>query len=383
MSLNRKIWCELKIVTEKLKESRGEEEISQVILETVNKFCNKKFLDLPNDFSNAFKKFQRYEGILYTLPYYRDHFIHMFNVFYLGYLIINGWWNNKLPFVDSTDEISKSNIIKRWFISSIQHDLAYPVEMAQHWVPLFTKNVLNLDVEIWSNFDWSPILLAKETTYHIEKLTENFTLPLEGNCSPEGIYQSQISFKEWFYQQLFKNHDHGVLSSLNLLNYAWQKAEIDYVFLAALDVALHNYWNNRNNTIGQLSFELYPITFLLTYCDTVQEWGRANEVSKKGLHRLIDPLIKFKKLDITQNYTAVLLMYNIEERCKNARKDWYSLDDTKRRRIIEECEAKIINTIDCHVRPLHLAWKQGSTGYSFRIKAINEKEKEFCDIPII
>ena len=84
ISLNEKIWVELKRISEKLESSRGEEEISQCILEGVRKFCKDEFLNLPIRFSNVFSRFQRHEGILYTLPYYRDHFIHMFHVFYLG-----------------------------------------------------------------------------------------------------------------------------------------------------------------------------------------------------------------------------------------------------------------------------------------------------------
>lgn len=381
ISLNGRIWIELREISEKLKNSRGEEEISQCILEGVRRFC--KVLNLPIRFSNAFSKFQRHEGILYTLPYYRDHFIHMFHVFYLGYLILNGWWNSKASFLEGEDEERKNVILKTWFIASIQHDIAYPIEMAEFWVPRFPKDALDLDVEIRSYFDWSPILLVGENTSHIEKMTENFLYPSKSTANGDEIRRKEFAFKKWFNEQLLEKHDHGALGSLSMLNFGWSKTDLECAYGAALSVLLHNYWKNRDETIGQLPFSSYPLAFLLTYCDTIQEWGRAQTDSLNELHRLVDPSTKFGIVEVDSQHTAVVLSYNIKERCQKIVEDWSRLDEPTQKRWRDRQEDDIRTSIDKHVSPLRLAWGPGITSHRFEIKAQDENGKKFYTIPII
>jgi len=380
-SLNRKIWKELKDIFEKLKGSRGEEEINQCILRGVMNLC--KILELPPRFSNVFGKFQKHEGILYTLPYYRDHFIHMFHVFCLGYFILNKWWINEVPFFGSEDNDRKNEVLKTWFIASIQHDIAYPVERAEIWVPRFPKDALDLDIEILSYFDWSPILVTGESALHIEKMTENFLYPLNTTSNEDEIYRKKIAFKNWFNKQLLEKHDHGALGSLSILNFGWRESELECVYNAALIVLLHNYSINRDVTIGELTFKSYPLAFLLTYCDTVQEWGRTQTEPLNGLHRLFDTSTKFERLDVTRQYTTVTLSYNIEERCRKRVKSWSRLDKSEQKKERDQEEDAIRTSIHKDVQLVCLAWQLGNLTHRFDIKTQDENEKEFCSIRII
>ncbi|MDD4976904.1 MAG: GAF domain-containing protein [Bacteriovorax sp.] len=381
ITLNGTIWNELNEISEKLNNSRGEDEISQCILDGVKKLC--KVLDLPVHFSDIFSKFQIHENILYKLPYYRDHFIHMFHVFYLGYLILNGWWNRGVSFLDSKDEKIKSVILKKWFITSIQHDIAYPVEMAERWVPRFPKDALDLDVEILTNFDWSPILLAGENTLNVENMTERFLCPLKSTTDNDEIFRKEIAFKKWFIEKLLKKHDHGALGSLSLLSFGWSKDDLECALSAALNVLLHNYWKNPNNTIGQLAFGHYPLAFLLTYCDAVQEWGRPQVDPFNDLQKLVDPSTKFGILEVDLKHTAVVLSYNIEERCQKIVEDWSKLDETKKNTQRDQQKHDIRISIDKYIRPICLAWEFGGSSHKFEIKAQDENGETFCTISII
>jgi GAF domain-containing protein len=311
-SLNGQIWIELERISTILKSSRGEEEISKSILDEVGKLCD--ILNLPQKFSKIFCNFQKNEAILYKLPYYRDHFVHSFHVFYLGYLILNGWWNNKVPFIKGDSEAAKDRVLRTWFMASILHDIAYPIEMTERWVPSFPKKVLGLDMEIRASFDWTPLLLKEENITHIEKITQNFLDPL--NIAPDERFIKNIAFKNWFINQLLKVHDHGALSSLALLGLECSKDGVNCDYDAALIVLLHNYLKKQDSTIGALSLNSYPLAFLLAYCDSAQEWGRTQAPPFEELERLLDHSIKFGSLKIDSKQTAIVLSYNIEERCK-------------------------------------------------------------------
>ena len=379
-SLNKNIWDELYLMSERLKNSRGDEEISQCILDGVEKLSGNEFFDLPERFSNVFSKFQKHEGILYNLPYYRDHFLHMFHVFYLGYLILNGWWNKKVSFFENLDE---NTVLKIWFIASIQHDIAYPVEKTESWVPSFPKEALDLDVEIRSMFDWSPIILVGENGLYIEKITERFITPLKNNLNNEEIFLKQVAFRNWLNEQILEKHDHGVLSSLSILNFGWREEDLEYVYDAALSVALHNYWKNPDITQGELAFSSYPLAFLLTYCDTAQEWGRAQaEPHNKNL-RLVDTSVKFSKLEVNSAETIVVLSYEIEEWCRKNIKDWSILNGTQKRVEIGKHKNKICTILHSHVQPLRQAWGRGTADYSFAIHTRNVEGETFCTTRVI
>ena len=385
-SLNMEIWQELKHISEELRTSRGEEEISECILQGVKRLCSSALLDVTPRFSNVFRRFQRHEGILYTLPYYRDHFIHMFHVFYLGYLILNWWWIKKVPFLEHRDEGKKSAILKSWFISSIQHDIAYPIEMAGAWVPRFPKDALDLDIEIRGIFDWGPILSAGESVSHIEEITQKFLEPFKSIAHADEIHRKGIAFKRWFIKQLLEGHDHGALGSLSLLNLGWPKRDLDCAYGAALNVVLHNYWKNQDEILGQLPISSYPLAFLLTYCDSAQEWGRTRTKPLNNHHRTTDTLIKFGTLEVDLKRTAIVLKYSVEEYCSRTVENWSKMDESRQRTWAHRKKNEIRTSIDDLVRPLRLAWGQGTAFHNFAIKAQDEQDptgKPFCDITVI
>jgi hypothetical protein len=331
-------------------------------------------------------QFQKHEGVLYAIPYYRDHFVHAFHVFCLGYLILNHWWKPEVRFLCPANAKDEEQTLKRWFIASIQHDIAYPVEMAKLWVPRFPRDVLDLDIDIRSTFDWCGILTREENIRHIEKLAEAFAAPLENVNDSQKASDTKIAFKRWFCEQLLEKQDHGALASLTLASLEVPQSDLPYSYGAALDVLLHNYSMNRDIAIGQLAFGYYPLAFLLCFCDTVQEWGRAEGTRVDGFWKSVDTSVRFAGLQVSSQHTAVVLSYAIEQRCKQKIGGFLTLGPTGVQREMnrekEDVRAHIAETVE----DLRNAWRRGAIHHSFSIKACDEEEeeeKEFCSVAVI
>lgn len=317
-STNWKVLNNLNEFSKLIRITRGDKEISQTILKEVADLC--KILELPDDFAKTFEKFQKNEGILYSLPYYRDHFAHMFQVFLLGYVIINRWWQCPNSFLEAQTNNDKLVTLQTWFLTAIQHDIAYYIEKADSWVPTLAENTLGIKSMAPSGqYNWGSILTKPNNMKYIEQLSKNFTKHFcHGQTDPQLLFEREVSFKKWYMNQLLEYHDHGALSGLALLHFQKQTTTENIVQDAALAVVLHNYCKKKDEDppMGQLIFANYPLACLLAYCDAAQEWGRAK--TDKNELRLIDPNVQFKSLTVTPSRVEVILSYNLADICKKS-----------------------------------------------------------------
>lgn len=279
----------------RVKGTRGRA-IADVTIDAINDLSG--YFELPKGFTNFIEEFRIREGALQSLVDYRDHFIHPFHVFCLGYFILNKWeeenWRG-LP--DLLDEQDRNLSLKRWFVTSIYHDVGYPSEKFEVLVMEFFKT--SVGREIRSQFDWSSVLLANDNLRHIDELSSLFVNKAIDKKEAE-------AFKKWFCKRLVEDHDHGVLTALILLNQdkiEWKRSDLKMVNEAALAIALHNWrrdpMNSREFDLGQLPVEDFSLAFFLSYCDTAQEWGRRVllELMKKGNTSMTIPNVT--KLDST------------------------------------------------------------------------------------
>lgn len=262
---------------------------------------------LPKSFVKYIDEFKIREGALQSIVGYRDHFIHPFHVFCLGYIILDKWrYEEKgqrlLKHIDEDED----SVLKKWFIASIYHDVGYPSEKLEILVKEFFKT--EVDREIKSLFDWSSVIVANNNIKHIRELSELFG---------KGEQSKIEKFEKWFYKSLFEDHDHGVLTALMLLNKDWAKNDIPLVSEAALAIAIHNWKRVSNNIefeIGPLKMEEFPLAFFLSYCDTAQEWGRKVllELWREESMQAKTPEILLDKLDdveVKQDTTTVTIKY--------------------------------------------------------------------------
>jgi hypothetical protein len=171
---------------------------------------------------------------------------------------------------------------------SFFHDVTYIIQEYNKGIGDFLNELLNIDFSIL--IDWSKMFSDEfKYTHDLIKITNMFT-STKGNTNKHNLlsrYFQAIEFKQ----------DHGVISALllmkQLLRYnieeanerdtsaGMKNASTVEVYLAALAISMHTayvFHELQEGSSTKLSFESFPLEFLLVYCDTAQEWGRKKKV---------------------------------------------------------------------------------------------------------
>lgn len=279
--------------------------------------------NLPNFIAGRYSTYQEEENILFFDAAYRDHFFHPFHTFLLGFSILTELKTKKINNPEISVPLDTDEpFIKKWLLVSLWHDITYPAEKVPEWLSGYILKKLDFDVSITE--DCSKILTKDENIKFIENIAKKF--------NPEN---KQTTFKTWLLKQLIEWRDHAVLSSILLLkdffgdkkskkatNYGLSEEDI---YECALSIAIHNFpkaiYNDAKKcndkktkkedspalSIGSLDIENFKLAFLLSYCDSIQEWGRIS-VRKNTEH------IKF--IDIkpeTEYEIKAILSFNINK----------------------------------------------------------------------
>lgn len=225
---------------------------------------------------------------------YRDHYIHQLQVFLLGLYIIDKLYDNfakkyKRP------EIS-------WLIISSFHDMAYPVQLYDKWSDVFFKKALGVSkeiasLELKSDFVDKSFLMVC-IGYLVTRLCSSFLNEEVGG----NWLAAKKDLAQFFYKYIIEKKNHGILSSISLLekiqspeykdkiirtikisgNRVSFQNILDSIFIpSALAIALHDekVWQElkKDGTLPILKFDDDPLSFLLIFCDNIQEWGRPSQ----------------------------------------------------------------------------------------------------------
>lgn len=220
---------------------------------------------------------------------YRDHYLHQFQVFIVGSCILD-----RLMEIKQHDIIENLNIDKQWLIASSFHDMAYPLQLYEEWAKGFFEEALDIPdlgkLDIKSYFVERSLLSS--VGFIINALcSKHFDRHLEGNW-----LHDEKELILFFNDRISKTKHHCILSSLYLLKQALAKHPelVTEVFVQpALAIVLHHYeqlfkelelstgeddaWENlkkAGRVLRLLEFKTDPLTFLLMFCDSAQEWGR-------------------------------------------------------------------------------------------------------------
>jgi len=236
---------------------------------------------------------------------YRDHYLHQFQVFLLGVSIIDNLYE--------IFEKKYRNPELSWLIASSFHDIAYPVQLYDDWSEKFFKKVFNIDkspgtLELKSNFVDQSFLSCMG--YLIDSLcTVHLNKKLRSNWLGE-----ENDLVQFFYKEITTAKNHGILSSISLLKMISplgrkdkEKIEkkikktlkmtfhdaLQKIFVpSVLAITLHEseIWSGLKEgrkkdklpvVLPCLKFEDDPLSFLLIFCDSVQEWGRPSRFQEK------------------------------------------------------------------------------------------------------
>lgn len=258
-------------------------------------------------------------------PRYRDHYIHQLQVFYLGLSIIDTLIdNNKMKSQNGFPDLA-------WLLAASFHDYAHPIEKYEDFVCSFVNRCLGT-----TNVDWATLGLKEY--YHEQSFSSDIEHVLSSltKCFRAEAFQGESGtdnynkIRQFFYQEITKGKNHGLVASLGLIKKFMNKSDIDFynvLLPAAVAIALHDdkicqtLHGVMNNTtpestlvqelapLQELSFEVQPLTFLLILCDNIQDWGRhfRDEKYEKPLRAAN---IRLKKILFESNKLTIQLLFN-------------------------------------------------------------------------
>jgi len=311
-------------------------------------------LKLSNEYIGIIEDLERFEGLLRMDIRYRDHFIHQFQVFLLGYYMINRSGNLQNLLVEYLKEkgCSGSNeelldqVITCWFLSSMFHDIAYPIEktnklLGSYLKAAFLKRDFHYEVreitpeellkELRLTIPWGNFLGIYDGIFDYYK-----TILCDLICERiEGDVKQNIT--KTLIPQIVKNQNHGLFSALILMHCSYENLPPEKKIIvreAALSMALHTPEIYREIFMakrGLLSPKEFPFGFLLMFCDNAQQWRRPR------LSDLMEDIqIELKKLEISDDNISVELEYSkmpndaIISKINEPRQSWeYSIDNIK------------------------------------------------------
>lgn len=257
-----------------------------------------------NPFYNCFeflpnlKKFE--EDFLYKYLFYRDHFLHLFQVFLLGCFILEETNKNDFP-IDNLFDISPERLIRTWLLISFYHDIGYFVEklisIGEEIQKLYFNKISGLKLtEFNLTFNTN---LENVFKNQIKTLTNGIVNGEKYILTNTVLNQSEdislIIQNE--LESAFINRDHGIISAL-FLNYTMnlempliemhlQRLILQDLSIACLAMSTHSI--EKSEKI-HLNFENHNLGCLLVLCDNIQEWNRPRQINDL-----------FKELDIWES----------------------------------------------------------------------------------
>ncbi len=315
---------EIEFFIDKLK---SKEELINITMQTLKKLWEKHKKDEVYRICENFKEF---EPILFKDISYRDHFIHQFQVFLLGCPIIN---HHIEAIRDSLEARIRGNydddhIYFTWLIASSLHDIGYPIERLPKWLDAFFKDYLKVD-DLPLSVDFGHMLTKRNFMEYMDKLS-SLLHHLSKNSGGKWTYDNALeidnNLRKFFVDQLIRQRNHGVISALCLMDviengeYAISNSNYkrdifsSYVCPAALATLLHDSDIFGDESIKKIEFNKNPLSFLLIYCDTVQEWGRPSK-HKSYATDDFEPYLTDLKID-DENIFAELTYYSKELKSK-------------------------------------------------------------------
>jgi hypothetical protein len=295
----------------------------------VDENSSKSLISEPNtllELVDIMKKYEEKTGDL--IDRQRDHFIHSVNVFILGlaiyaqnenyrecfknYISKNG--NYTKYYRDDDDNLSHEEFLYRWGIAALFHDIGYPFEIiGKQLNKVIDDGIRSISVsyDVDAHFDFrdfnefNSIVKIYPYSYADKFRSEYKRTKVLDLFKPTDIMAHKIAldfkFDDDYFRRLVKHLnsfvkdmndngfiDHGYFSAILVLNsygkliQKYVDKNKDFFFYPIVDSAtailLHNYYNKtlqgKSFKLGKMDPDDSPISFLLIFCDELQEWNR-------------------------------------------------------------------------------------------------------------
>jgi hypothetical protein len=283
----------------------GKERYLEVKLESMKKAMKQLWVELAGktETFKIFNEFETFEEILFRSNSrranyeYRGHYVHQFDVFLIGYYLLNRLLEENTTAARIFQGKSR-NPNFTWLLAGTFHDMGYPIERIDYWfsdiLNVFLGVVTQYQVEVEKIF---PPIFSK----YIEILSG-------WNYNPEvltSLSNTQL-LRDWSFYNILETNlrkkNHGVISSLLLMHSLLTKEKIAQsptwimetfpteVLPACHAIALHGLESEG----FIVSFGEHPYAFLLMLCDAVQDWQRSIDSEDHSELKAIDFSISAK-----------------------------------------------------------------------------------------
>ncbi len=247
-----------------------------------------KFIRAKN-FNEHYRLLRKYEAQMFELEHYRDHSIHMFVVFTLGFIVINNIGKKKITKIfeeaygptlnlkfpveedpNVAEEFEKFTsfdaIVTLWAVTSLLHDISLPlekgtklfekllerelftrdeIETAKKLDNDFTQNICNV------NYNKSCYYFSKHSTNSFKILSHHLSClykkEIFDSCAQNSKFDKDCPFRELLRQNLQNSFDHGILSAMRIVGQINQTNEktgkilLEILMPAISAIALHNF----------------------------------------------------------------------------------------------------------------------------------------------
>jgi len=205
----------------------------------------------------------------------REHFIHPFQIFLLGSIIIDKFYSDFQRWYD--DELAVSNdscLESAWLLAAIFHDRGKGINIL--------RTILEPDIGQYGN------KLPNEDVY-LGFLSSFYNHRSNGNAVRTWTTQvQQNSALRDVLVSCSERWAHGVKSSLLMLKDICNnpRTASPRDIAAAFAIAVHDreLWSSlRSINVFPIQMDMFPLSCLLLYLDAIQEWGRT-ELSDEEVH---------------------------------------------------------------------------------------------------
>ena len=347
----RETW--MRKILKALEKKKSRDDIAITISNNLPGFFDRNKATAP---AILIKEYPKIEPMLYALENsYRDHYIHMFNVYLSGSRIISQiislGGNEEKSIEDDfklTEEVFTGPLGKKpspwqpysaidrifyvWLLISTFHDLGIVVEKIDKIRDSLNEFLKNFGVQLDPfSVIYRPIVNTKVDTYF--KMMARFygiKIPTPIGCE-YNIVNENDEYLRLSLLKALEEQDHGVISSITLLkviqeSFSFQATDEKYdltiekfhdycesvlkndISRAAMVIALHNLDPIKYKRLFPIDFQQNPLTFLLVLCDELEEYRRWFGTSIRPIEKLTRfPIINIKK--IRNKYKLTYQMY--------------------------------------------------------------------------
>jgi hypothetical protein len=199
---------------------------------------------------------------------YRDHFIHPFQDFLIGVILMDAFHHEfENWYSPSLNAELDTSLDSAWLLTTFFHDRYRPLLNLSRFLSQ-EAHVVNLVEE------------DQKHKIHASNLASIYR-HLKGAKPIDQWSASSISLDDPLVSILLahsKNSNHGVLGAFSLLDLMESKLNGPMLYAAALAIALHDR-EPREDLLGRNIFpvklEEFPLVVLLLYSDAMQEWKRS------------------------------------------------------------------------------------------------------------